>query len=367
MNKKCPMCQQQYTKDYDECIICNVALVYENNQMPQGRTIINRANRNPIVSPNMQNNNGYSNDINNQNNSPDSNMYSGDYQGDPSNEGRISYTYQGTRNGNIQGSYTKKDNVFIRIFRSIGIAVTNIFNFILRILKSLFKSSNSIFCKGIIVSSISTDKEEYSTTERILRGLFLGIPFSKDGSVATFQICEVDSAGRPIRNKGYSVRVYGNIMNGQLLTNNEVEISGFRDSNGEIVANKIINLNSNVIVKPNRSINMIAVRNVLIAFILCIVMMSVIKVPVSQKSQGMQTNQVTQQMQTNEVPQQTNSDAQQGQTNEVVQETKKMSIFETIMANVIEGLTGLVTAILEGAAVILICVYGFKLLFKKLH
>lgn len=309
MSKKCPSCNQIYTNDYDICILCNVEL-----KSHADNTTINR--RGPIISR------GSAYTETGQSQGYNTHMGNGGVQQQGYSSGMNSGTYQ---NGYNTSKYSninnvKKDNIIIKLLRSIGIFVTSIFTFF----GQLFKGREKIVCRGIMANSVITGIEEEGKTFRFLRGLFLGTPYSSEGNFSMFQICEIDSAGRPIKNKAYSIKVYGK-LSGQLLPNNEVEIYGYRNRYGEIVANRVINVNSGAIISVTGAINMLAVRNAAIVVLIGIILMLSIKITTVQG---------------------------------------EMSIFDTIVTTIVNTILSFVIKLLDIILPLVICIYGFKVITK---
>lgn len=310
MSKKCPSCNQIYTNDYDICILCNVELKSHADNTKNNR-------RGPIISRGS----AYTETGQSQGN----NTHKGN-NGDVQQQGYNSYMNSGTyQNGYNTSKYSninnvKKDNIIIKLLRSIGIFVTSIFT----LFGQLFKGREKIVCRGIIANSVITDIENEGKAFRFLRGLFLGIPYSLKGDFSMFQICEIDSAGRPIKNKAYSIKVYGR-LSGQLLQNNEVEIYGYRNRYGEIVANRVINVNSSVIIRVNGAIDMFAVRNTAILVIIGIILMSSIKVTTVQG---------------------------------------EMNIFDTIVTTIVNTIISFVIKLLDIILPVVTCIFGFKAITK---
>lgn len=316
MNKKCPICSMEYDKQYEKCLICNEALTYDNNSSKQ--SIISR----PSIVKTPQNNTDSRNNL-------IVNSGVSCKKVDSGNE-----TYEAPRyNDSIAKDI--KSNIFSAIIKKIGDVLKYFLKLLLTIFRVVFIGRQGEVCNGIIVSSMSTDINRMDNKIRLFISFINGMPYSKNGEFTVFQICEVDSAGRPIKNKAHSIKVFGKITSGQLQTNNEVQVIGYRDKNNIIVAKKIINLNSNVIINTIGSIDLRPIRSVVIVLLIGMILMSFIAAPAN----SIETSQV--------------------------QEATKTSVLKAYIENIKVEISSAFSAILELVLTILCVRAGYRFAQRK--
>lgn len=133
-------------------------------------------------------------------------------------------------------------------------------------------STKPPICKGI-VKNWYEDQPKGLLGKQISLALFKGIPISMDDSITLMQVFP-DYSGTAKTATGNAcdqVIVYGKINKGALAENNEVEVYGKRDSNGNIIATKIINVASGTIVKPNRTVPAIMLQVAIVALLFTII------------------------------------------------------------------------------------------------
>ena len=107
-----------------------------------------------------------------------------------------------------------------------------------------------------IVKNLSFDNRGKSFFGKWFDTLFKKIPFTLDNDVTIFQIFP-DFSRIPLNSLGNTcdqVMVYGKLNFGVISENNDVEVFGYRDSNNNIIAQRIKNKSSGSTVKPARTI-----------------------------------------------------------------------------------------------------------------
>ncbi len=122
--------------------------------------------------------------------------------------------------------------------------------------------NKSIPATAGIVKNVHIDKHEHTFYRRIFDALFFNIPYMFDDDITMFQVFP-DFMGSALNSQGNAcdqIIVYGTMNAGAISDNNSVEIYGKRDSHNNIVAGKIRNKDSGVIVQPNRLISPLVIR-----------------------------------------------------------------------------------------------------------
>jgi hypothetical protein len=79
---------------------------------------------------------------------------------------------------------------------------------------------------------------------KLAKSLFSGIPYTLDNDLTTFQVFP-DYSGKTVTASGNAcdqVIVYGKVAAGVISENNSVEVYGKRDSNNNIISDKIKNI-----------------------------------------------------------------------------------------------------------------------------
>ena len=127
-----------------------------------------------------------------------------------------------------------------------------------------------------ITKNITTDNQKRAFITKWFRALFSGIPFTVDDDITMFQVFP-DFSGTSVNALGNAcdqVLVYGKLNNGIISENNDVEVYGRRDSQGNIVAKTITNRATGTTIKPQRSLSAavvwcitLAVLGVIIGFV----------------------------------------------------------------------------------------------------
>lgn len=133
-----------------------------------------------------------------------------------------------------------------------------------------------------ITKNVNTDKIERGFLFKWFRSVFAGIPFTFDNDVTTFQVFP-DYSGQSLNQSGYAcdqVVVYGKVPMGFISENNDVEIFGHRDSQGNIIASTIKNTASGTTVKANWSFSAATVRILTLPMILLLIISPVVVLPV---------------------------------------------------------------------------------------
>lgn len=108
-----------------------------------------------------------------------------------------------------------------------------------------------------IIKNVTVDNHKKSLLAKWFRALFGGIPFTLDDDVTMFQIFP-DYSGTSLNVLGNAcdqVIVYGQLNQGTICENNEVEVFGRRDSHNNIIAKSIHNRASGTIVTAQRTLN----------------------------------------------------------------------------------------------------------------
>ena len=107
-----------------------------------------------------------------------------------------------------------------------------------------------------ITKNISADVYKRPTMVKWFSALFMGIPFTLDDDVTTFQVFP-DFSGTALNAMGNAcdqVIVYGKLNSGVVSENNDVEVYGRRDSKNNVIAKEIKNKASGTTIRPERSI-----------------------------------------------------------------------------------------------------------------
>lgn len=113
-------------------------------------------------------------------------------------------------------------------------------------------AGSSALVKGV-AKNVMQDTERRGVIVRWFRALFLGSNFAVDRDITEFQVFP-DFSGTTLNSSGNQsdqVIMYGKIQIGAISQNNDVEVYGHRDKNGNIVAKQVKNLATGSIVKPS--------------------------------------------------------------------------------------------------------------------
>jgi hypothetical protein len=115
-----------------------------------------------------------------------------------------------------------------------------------------------------ITKNVNTDSVEHSAIFKWFRAIFTGIPFTIDNYVTTFQVFP-DYSGQTLNSAGYACDqaiIYGKVPVGLISENNDVEVYGERDTNGNIIAGTIKNTASGTTVTAHWSLSANAVKTI---------------------------------------------------------------------------------------------------------
>lgn len=124
-----------------------------------------------------------------------------------------------------------------------------------------------------IVKNLAIDSPHKTFWGKWFRSMFTGIPFTLDNDVVMFQVFP-DYTGTSLNAVGNAcdqVIVYGKVNNGSINENNDIEVYGHRDANGNVIAKMIKNKASGTIVRPERSMPAMAVWIITLLAVLVVV------------------------------------------------------------------------------------------------
>lgn len=110
---------------------------------------------------------------------------------------------------------------------------------------------SSIYVKGI-AKNVVQDTDRRGVVYRWFRSLFKGSNFALDPDITEFQLYP-DFSGQTINSSGTladQVVIYGKIKFGMISENNDVEVFGHRDADGNIVAESVKNVATGAVAKP---------------------------------------------------------------------------------------------------------------------
>jgi hypothetical protein len=115
-------------------------------------------------------------------------------------------------------------------------------------------SGNGPISQGI-ARNVGANKERRLSIVRLLQTLFTGVPYATDNYVLNFQV---------FSNSGSSscdqVMLYGKTNSHVINDYNEVEVYGRRDSRNVIIARKIINRSSGMVIRPQNAVPAFLIR-----------------------------------------------------------------------------------------------------------
>lgn len=118
------------------------------------------------------------------------------------------------------------------------------------------KTSSSVYVKGV-AKNVVQDTDRRGVVYRWFRALFKGSNFALDPDITEFQLYP-DFSGQTLNSSGNladQVIIYGKIKFGMVSENNDVEVYGRRDANGNIVAESVRNVATGAVAKPSMVIS----------------------------------------------------------------------------------------------------------------
>lgn len=127
-------------------------------------------------------------------------------------------------------------------------------------------AKQSYITRGII-KNLATDQEQIPFVLKVFRCLFKGVPLTINNDITTFQVFP-DYTGQSLNAQGNvcdQVAIYGKVNAGVVAENNEVEVYGSRSSKNVIVASKIKNVASGVLVTAYGAISPMVVWGLILA------------------------------------------------------------------------------------------------------
>lgn len=128
------------------------------------------------------------------------------------------------------------------------------------------QNTNGALCVGI-TKNVATSTEQRGFVAKIFDAVFRGIPYTSDPDVLTFQVFP-DYSGTSVTASGTAcdqVIVYGKVNAGVVSENNHVRVYGHRDSSRQIIADKIENTASGMIIVPQHNVSAMVVRLAVLA------------------------------------------------------------------------------------------------------
>lgn len=132
-------------------------------------------------------------------------------------------------------------------------------------------SSSGALCEGI-TKNVASSTEQRNLFTKLFDALLRGIPYTADPDVLTFQVFP-DYSGTSVTASGTAcdqVIVYGKVNAGVVSENNHVRVYGRRDSNRQIVADKIENTASGMIIVPQHNVSALVIRLAFLALVLAL-------------------------------------------------------------------------------------------------
>lgn len=124
-------------------------------------------------------------------------------------------------------------------------------------------------CTGI-TKNVANSTQQRGFLVKLADAVFRGIPFTADPDILTFQVFP-DYSGTTLTASGTAcdqVIVYGKVNAGVVSENNHVRVYGHRDSSNQIVADKIVNTASGMIIVPQNVVSALVVRLAVLAVLL---------------------------------------------------------------------------------------------------
>lgn len=131
------------------------------------------------------------------------------------------------------------------------------------------QDSSGALCAGI-TKNIANSTQQRGFVVKLIDAVFRGIPFTADPDILTFQVFP-DYSGTTLTASGTAcdqVIVYGKVNAGVVSENNHVRVYGHRDSRNQIVADKIVNTASGMIIVPQNVVSALVVRLAVLAVLL---------------------------------------------------------------------------------------------------
>lgn len=128
------------------------------------------------------------------------------------------------------------------------------------------QNTNGALCVGI-TKNVAASTEQRGFVAKIFDALFRGIPYTADPDVLTFQVFP-DYSGTSVTASGTAcdqVIVYGKVNAGVVSENNHVRVYGHRDSSRQIIADRIENTASGMIIVPQHNVSAMVVRLAVLA------------------------------------------------------------------------------------------------------
>lgn len=129
-----------------------------------------------------------------------------------------------------------------------------------------------------ITKNVNTDKIERGFLFKWFRSVFTKIPFTFDNDVTIFQVFP-DYSGQSLNQSGYAcdqVIVYGQVPVGFISENNDVEVFGYRNFKGNIIASEIRNTASGTTVRPQWSFRASVVKAITMFLLATVVALIVV-------------------------------------------------------------------------------------------
>lgn len=131
------------------------------------------------------------------------------------------------------------------------------------------QSPTGALCTGI-TKNVANSTQQRGFFAKVADAVFRGIPFTADPDILTFQVFP-DYSGTTLTASGTAcdqVIVYGKVNAGVVSENNHVQVYGHRDSSNQIVADKIVNTASGMIIVPQNVVSALVVRLAVLAVLL---------------------------------------------------------------------------------------------------
>lgn len=136
------------------------------------------------------------------------------------------------------------------------------------------QNATGALCTGI-TKNVANSTYQRGFAAKLADALFKGIPFTADPDILTFQVFP-DYSGTSLTASGTAcdqVIVYGKVNAGVVSENNHVRVYGHRDGSNQIVADKIENTASGMIIVPQNVVSALVVRLAVLAVLLLLAML----------------------------------------------------------------------------------------------